>query len=546
LSAARAAAAVSRATAAVRLEDIIGYCLPYLGIRELSALNGVSRSLGTVASQHSIVALAIDKSTLYPAGPSVKVFETYGATLKSLSVRCAAPSVFFPVTSAHLGLCERTVTSLLSSLFSLLSPLFSVLQLNRVIFPVSSAFPRIVSLCPNLRKLSLTLESCWHHWNKSLAAAGVASLGQLQELRLMWNDDNDPFSGIVCRLHELTHLGKLTLLSTLESDTITITGLVAFLTEPLASRRLIKFKVSTELLLSPGGTDVLLALATHARLEKVTIVRPGGVGAALGAANCALLARAMERSPSLRELHLRRCAMYTEELQALVPAAPCPNIRGLKLDGNFLGFLSGAYFSITMDVLLSRLPRLDTLNLCNNYLTASHATALSASLMKHRVLGLESLTLGSNGIGNAGLEAIAKALPVGLKELYVHGIDCTDAGMAALRDGLDRWPTLWGLGLNGNPVTDSGARLLARALRGRASLRDVGITLSEMTDAGVARLSNALATCPRLRFCYLFNTGFKAANKVTEEAKAKLKKDMPPYAIAIFDGSIANYIKTAD
>jgi len=205
--------------------------------------------------------------------------------------------------------------------------------------------------------------------------------------------------------------------------------------------------------------------------------------------------------------------------------------------------LAGSYFNEAMDLLLSRLPNLEALHLGNNQLDGKQAEGLAASFLRHKVAKLENLTLGSNDIGDAGLACIVKALPPCLKQLYLHGIDCTDSGVAALREGLDRWPTLWGLGLNGNPITDSGARTLARAIRGRMSLRDIGITLSEMTDAGVARLATALATCPNLRYVYLYTSGFKAAQKVTDEAKQKLRENLPIYATAAFDHRLSRYLK---
>ena len=127
-----------------------------------------------------------------------------------------------------------------------------------------------------------------------------------------------------------------------------------------------------------------------------------------------------------------------------------------------------------------------------------------------------------------------KVLPTGMRQLYLHGIECSDVGVAAIRSALDRMPYLWGLGLNGNPISDSGARTLARALRCRPALRDVGITLSEMTDKGCDRLSTALQSCPNLRYVYLYSTGFKSAQKVSDQAKARLRDDLPQFATAAF------------
>lgn len=117
--------------------------------------------------------------------------------------------------------------------------------------------------------------------------------------------------------------------------------------------------------------------------------------------------------------------------------------------------------------------------------------------------------------------------------------------MQVLAEGFasGKFNNLWGLGLNGNPITDAGARTLARAIRGRDRLKDIGITLSEMTDAGVARLATALATCPNLRYVYLYTAGFKASTKVTDDAKARLREALPVYATAAFDHRLSRYLK---
>ena len=54
-----------------------------------------------------------------------------------------------------------------------------------------------------------------------------------------------------------------------------------------------------------------------------------------------------------------------------------------------------------------------------------------------------------------------------------------------------------------------------------------------MSDDGVLRLGNALAQCPNLRFVYLYSSGFKAATKVTDAGKAKLRDILPPHATPV-------------
>lgn len=229
-----------------------------------------------------------------------------------------------------------------------------------------------------------------------------------------------------------------------------------------ASRRLVKLKLSTSVLASPSGLDVLSSLSRAHGLQKVTIMRPEGVGEPLRKAHCVLIGRAMHACTSLHSVHLRRAGMWTDTLAALRPPAPCPNIRNLKLDSNSLGYLSGSAFNDAIDGLLSKFPCLEALHAGNNTMNTEQAVALARSIRQHKLVKLENLTLGSNDIGDAGLEAVLKALPDGMRQLYLHGCDLHDAGMESLRDALDRMEGLWGLGLNGNPITDSGVRTLGR------------------------------------------------------------------------------------
>ena len=449
-------------------------------------------------------------------------------------------------------------------------------QLHRTTFADKASFSQVLTRCPNLRKLCVQ-DADWTNWDDVAAAASIASLRQLQELRLQNSEasaERNPFASTARVLRVLPALRKLTLFTRL--DAASLGDFVAYLNDRTASKRLFKLKVSTGLLAGAGGNDVLTAVATHVALSKLTIVRPEGMGDPLRKAQCSLLSAAMVRNTRLTALHLRRCGMWTDTLSALVPPAECPHIKRLKLDGNSLGYLSGAYFNEAMDTLLSRLPNLAALHLGNNQLDPRQAEGLAASLTRHHIDKLENLTMGSNDIGDAGLGAILAALPPTMKQvraaddhaggaqrrhgahtaltlarsppspasqLYIHGVDCTDASLTALREAMDRWPELWGLGLNGNPITDAGARALARALRDRPSLRDVGITLSEMTDEGVGKLAKALRSCANLRYVYLYTTGFKAAQKVTEEAKRNLRAQLPLYATAAFDHRLSRYLK---
>ncbi len=183
-----------------------------------------------------------------------------------------------------------------------------------------------------------------------------------------------------------------------------------------AARRLTKLKLSTSVLSSPGGSDVLVALCRAQGLRKLTIIRPEGLGEPIRKAQCALLARVLVRCRTLQSLHLRRAGMWTDTLAALVPPSVCPNINNLKLDSNSLGYLSGVAFNDAIDALLSRLPALEAIHAGNNSMSTDQAIALAHSVKAHKLVKLTNLTLGSNDIGDAGLDAILKALPSGMQQ----------------------------------------------------------------------------------------------------------------------------------
>jgi len=386
------------------------------------------------------------------------------------------------------------------------------------------------------------------------------------------------------RLHKLVLCGRL--------DAAAVDALTAYLADaPGASSRLQKLKLSTSVLASPGGTALLQPLASHPTLQKLSIVRPSlpPEGAAIGGGSggepqlhrlhCALVGRAVQANRSLRALHVRRCGLRAEGLLAMVQppsaagagggavaGAGWGHLRRLKLDGNGLGLQQAASggaadgsgpaaaFAAAIDALLAHAPRLESLHLGANLLDGPAAESLAAAGARHGAFSkLKSLTLGSNPLGDEGLAAILKVATQAagcgggscapLLQLYVHGVEMTDRSVPALVDALARCPQLWGLGLNGNPVTDVGASALAVALRGRTALRDVGIALSDVTDAGVGLLGAALRVCPRLRFVYLYNEGYKASVRVSEDAKAALKRSLPPHATAAFDHYCSRYLK---
>lgn len=163
----------------------------------------------------------------------------------------------------------------------------------------------------------------------------------------------------------LPRLRKLSIFTRLTADTSS--ALARYIGHHARlSRNLVKLKLSTGLISSPGGGEILSALGHHPSLRKLTLMRPEGMGEPMRKSHCQLLAQAMVISRSLASIHIRRAGLWTDALISLTPSHPCPHITCLKLDSNSLAYLSSTFFSEAMDALLSKLPRLKSLHLGNN------------------------------------------------------------------------------------------------------------------------------------------------------------------------------------
>lgn len=431
----------------------------YLGLAELGVMGGVSKTVRDAVAESGPLALSLGPKTVLSSDPnsqSLKVLSKWGRGLQSLSVstvmRCASHSSCLRICRAGGGssctpLGRTHAARTHPHLATPRSPLH--LQLHRCHLVDKQALPSLLRVCPGLRKLTVhDVELA--NWSDESISDAMAGLSKLEELRLHASDltqyQESPFAAIVHMLASgrLTTLRKLTLFTRL--DAAGTAALAAYLSDPNCSRRLMKLKISTALISSPGGLEVLLALGRTVALQKLTIMRPEGMGEPLRKSQCAIIAQLMVSCKQLYSVHLRRAGLWTDSLSALCPASVCPNIRNLKLDSNSLAYLSSSYFSDSMDMLLSRLPSLTALHLGNNQLDSGQAVALAASLTRHRINKLENLTLGSNDIGDAGLAAVLKALPNGMKQLYLHGCDIHDDGLGSLRDAMMRMDSLWGLG----------------------------------------------------------------------------------------------------
>jgi len=105
------------------------------------------------------------------------------------------------------------------------------------------------------------------------------------------------------------------------------------------------------------------------------------------------------------------------------------------------------------------------------------------------------LLLGTNGLGAAGVAALAGALDDGhpLRTLYL-GCNHVDAGgVAPLADRLGADRTVQALWLKRNPIGDAGVVALAAALRVNSTVRTLDLTNTGFTVDGLRALVSALA-----------------------------------------------------
>ena len=100
-------------------------------------------------------------------------------------------------------------------------------------------------------------------------------------------------------------------------------------------------------------------------------------------------------------------------------------------------------------------------------------SALANALRQHCTL--EYLALGSNALGDEGVEALAAAFQEGagrkLRELNFNRNGITAKGARAVAACLGELVSLWRLELNGNELDDAAKQTLREAVAGREGFR---------------------------------------------------------------------------
>jgi hypothetical protein len=234
----------------------------------------------------SVQALALASTTMR------EIVDLMAAPLQVNAHKPSSPLDATPGTSCH-------------ATFKTWGRLFAGLSLHRTPMADAQTLPALLGLTKHLRRL--TVHDCdAAHWSDDGMGHALVGLPRLQELRLHCSDlaayDHSPYCAMVKALGPpvgaLAELRKLTLFTRLDAEGTA--SLAAFLLTPQLSRRLVKLKLSTSLVSSPGGIDVLLVRASGVgtRVGRRARERASGEWRGRGRASAQLRARMRARAQS--------------------------------------------------------------------------------------------------------------------------------------------------------------------------------------------------------------------------------------------------------
>lgn len=330
------------------------------------------------------------------------------------------------------------------------------------------------------------------------------------------------------------YVTKLRIL-TAELDT---NSFVAFLASPYA-KQLVKLKMNYKLV-NKQIIDEIVKLPCLEKLSFVNAPYPITVSEF-----AEYLGVAFAKMHNLRKLCLRNCKLSSADITGILNAFnrtldKPSSIKHFKLDGNIIGY----DYNETFNVLPKCMPSLQMLNLANNCMDSSICRHLGSII--YQLPHLKHLTLGANSLCS-GIKYIIDALPSTIEQFYMHG--CSDSIVdnevirLALSSNLSRMHNLWGLGLNGNYLTDHDVLCILNVLP--PSIRDIGITNVSLTNEFMEEIARTLTSrCPKLRYVYLYNIGYKSATSVSFDGLNKFYKALTAKTgILVSNFAISKYVK---
>lgn len=407
---------------------------------------------------------------------------------------------------------------------------FSHIRLHKLRIDKSDALQEFLDNASNCRVLRFEYFSIFETW--------MSPIYPLRLQTLVLQSDNITIPSSAFRhLKLLTRLHTLKILANLNDTPMCIDDLTSF----FATHSLQKLKIGTGALASLRQENVSRLLQSIRKIRKFSLTRTSSIVPSL--AVFIEIGDLISNTPGLSSVSIQGLESFVtiESFMAMTPSRSLPKLKTLKLDKNYLSSLSDTNL---VEKFIIKCPNLEYLNLATNAYTSISSLFLSALKKLER---LKVFCFGNNDF--AFLPSIfvdfLHCLPPSLEQVYLHGCGIENEG--ALKLFLDiengKFKSLWSLGLNGNPISDRGAFGLALLLETNPRLADLGITFSGITDVGVKRIASSLKYCKRLRHIYLFNSGTKCANLISQDSLDFFKAYVPETAWSCFDLYFSRNVK---
>jgi uncharacterized protein (TIGR02996 family) len=367
---------------------------------------------------------------------------------------------------------------------------------------------RLFAAAPFLRKLELRRGSY-----EPAALARVKQLEQVEELDI---SSTDLTAGGLAALLQSEHLGRLAILD-LRRNPLADAGAEAICQWPgaatLTSLRLDNCG------LTGGGVAALAACPRLAKLARLSVNAPGATArAAFGSPHLRNLAELTLGTDELSPEHYR--AFRTGTVQRRYPACgpevdrhtivalrggPCRRtLRRLEL--GYGSFAPGAF----ADFARTELPALQSLRLNSIPLGVPEAECLARAEFRE---SLTALDLDNCGLGDAGVEALARGGFPRLSLLDLSRNRFGSRGLAALARAAKRFPALRRLKLRGNDLGPEDMAVLARS-KLLADLIELDLRDNAIRAAGAV----ALAGTPYLEHVVALRLDSRAAGKKGRKA----------------------------
>lgn len=151
-----------------------------------------------------------------------------------------------------------------------------------------------------------------------------------------------------------------------------------------------------------------------------------------------------------------------------------------------------------------------SLDLCKQNLGAAGCAYLVQNLRSHNLI--HTLLLGTNAIGDEGAARVAELIACGhLESVYLGCNLIGAAGLEHLTNALRNDQKVRALWLKRNPIGATGLRLISQMLESNTTLRTLDVVNTSPDHASMLELLGVIATHPSLEYVYLSGNGLDTA-----------------------------------